>query len=105
MPSRRAIRSAVSCQRDGSAANAAINTVQSLTTDTPEGDWHSVAVCSDGSYGVAEGLISSFPVRTRGDKWEIVQGVDINEFSRSKIDASVKELQEEQSLVRELLPK
>ncbi|MFL6595114.1 MAG: malate dehydrogenase [Chthoniobacterales bacterium] len=89
----------------GSAANAAINTVQSLTSDTKGNDWHSVGVCSDGSYGVAEGLISSFPVRTRGDKWEIVQGVDVNEFSRSKIDASVAELEEERSLVAELLPK
>src|SRR4051812_10289502 len=89
----------------GSAANAAINTVQSLTSDTQRNDWHSVGVCSDGSYGVAEGLISSFPVRSRGDKWEIVQGVDVNEFSRSKIDASVAELEEERSLVGELLPK
>jgi malate dehydrogenase len=88
-----------------SAANAAIDSVRSLTIDTPGDDWHSVAVCSDGSYGVAEGLISSFPIRARGDKWEIVQGLEINEFSRSKIDASVKELQEEQSLVGELLPK
>jgi malate dehydrogenase len=87
-----------------SAANAAINTVQSLTSDTKDGDWNSVAVCSDGSYGVAEGLISSFPIRSHGNKWEIVQGVPINEFSRGKIDASVKELQEEQGLVRQLLP-
>jgi malate dehydrogenase len=88
----------------GSAANAAINTVQSLTSDTAGDDWHSVAVCSDGSYGVAEGLISSFPVRTRGGKWEIVQGVELNEFSRSKIDASVAELEEERAMVRELIP-
>src|SRR3954465_6418755 len=71
-----------------SAANAAINTVQSLTSETPANDWHSVAVCSDGSYGVAEGLISSFPIRSSGGKWEIVQGVELNEFSRSKVDAS-----------------
>jgi malate dehydrogenase len=87
----------------GSAANAIIDTVYSLTNDTPADDWHSVAVCSDGSYGVAEGLISSFPVRTRGDKWEIVQGVPLNEFSRAKIDASVAELKEEQVLVKDLL--
>jgi malate dehydrogenase len=87
-----------------SAANAAINTVQSLTSDTTDGDWNSVAVCSDGSYGVAEGVISSFQIRSRGNKWEIVQGVPINDFSRGKIDASVKELQEEQGLVRQLLP-
>ncbi|MGZ4984314.1 MAG: malate dehydrogenase [Chthoniobacterales bacterium] len=87
-----------------SAANAAISTVRSLTNDTPGDDWTSVAVCSDGSYSVPEGLISSFPVRSRGNKWEIVQGVSLNEFSRAKIDASVKELQEEQGLVRQLLP-
>ena len=88
-----------------SAANAIIDTVRSLTTDTPASDWHSVAVCSDGSYGVAEGLISSFPVRATGGKWEIVQGVELNEFSRAKIDASVAELEEERSLVGELIPK
>ena len=89
----------------GSAANAAIDTVRSLTSGTADDDWTSVAVCSDGSYGVAEGLISSFPVRARGDKWEIVQGVEVNDFSRSKIDASVAELQEERQLVDELIPK
>src|SRR4051794_35271663 len=79
----------------GSAANAIIDTVRSLTNDTPANDWTSVAVCSDGSYGVAEGLIASFPVRAKGGKWEIVQGVELNEFSRAKVDASVAELQEE----------
>ena len=87
----------------GSAANAVIDTVVSLTTDTPANDWHSVAVFSDGSYAVEKGLISSFPVRVRGGKWEIVQGLPINDFSRSKIDASVAELREEKSLVSELL--
>lgn len=86
-----------------SAANAAINTVVTLTTPTPAGDWFSVAVCSDGSYGVEKGLVSSFPIRTGGNKWEIVRGVPINEFSREKIDASVKELAEEKSLVASLL--
>src|SRR6478735_10573635 len=71
----------------GSAANAVVDTVVSLTTDTPANDWHSVAVYSDGSYGVEKQLISSFPVRVRGGKWEIVQGVPINDFSRAKIDA------------------
>jgi malate dehydrogenase len=88
----------------GSAANAIVDTVFSLTTDTPGNDWHSVAVCSDRSYDVEKGLISSFPVRVRGGKWEIVQGVPINDFSRSKIDASVAELKEEKSLVSELIP-
>src|SRR5216117_2309082 len=87
----------------GSAANAVVDAVFSLTNDTPGNDWHSVAVCSDGSYDVEKGLISSFPVRVRGGKWEIVQGVPINDFSRSKIDASVTELKEEKSLVAELL--
>ena len=89
----------------GSAANAVIDTVFSLTNDTPDNNWHSVAVCSDGSYDVEKGLISSFPVRVRGGKCEIVQGVPINDFSRTKIDASVGELKEEKSLVAELLGK
>jgi len=87
----------------GSAANAIVDTVRSLTTDTAEGDWHSVAVCSDGSYGVEEGLICSFPIRTRGGKWEIVQGVPLNDFGRAKTDASVAELKEEKALVSELI--
>jgi len=87
----------------GSAANAVVDTIVSLTTDTPADDWHSVAVCSDGSYGVEKGLISSFPVRVRGGKWEIVQGLPLNDFSRAKVDASIAELKEEKSLVGELL--
>jgi len=87
----------------GSAANAIVDTVRSLTNDTPGDDWHSVAVSSDGSYNVDEGLISSFPVRVRGGKWEIVQKVPINDFSRAKIDKSVAELKEEKSLVTDLL--
>ena len=87
----------------GSAANAIVGSVRSLTNDTPGDDWHSVAVCSDGSYDVDKGLISSFPVRVRGGKWEIVQKLPINEFSRGKIDKSVAELKEEKSLVTDLL--
>src|ERR1700716_1017241 len=87
----------------GSAANAVVDTVFSLINDTPGNEWHSVAICSDGSYDVEKGLISSFPVRVRGGKWEIVQGLPINDFSRAKIDASVAELKEEKSLVSELL--
>ena len=86
-----------------SAANAIVDTVRSLTESTAEGDWHSVAVCSDGSYGVEKGLICSFPIRTRGGKWEIVQNVALNEFSRGKTDASVAELKEEKALVSELI--
>ena len=89
----------------GSAANAVIDSVYSLINDTAGDNWHSVAVCSDGSYGVEKGLISSFPVRVRGGKWEIVQGIPLNEFSRTKIDASVAELKEEKSLVAESLGK
>jgi malate dehydrogenase len=86
-----------------SAATAIIGTVRSLTTDTAGDDWHSVAVCSDGSYGVEQGLISSFPIRSRGGKLGIVKNVLINEFSRTKIDASAAELKEERSMVSELL--
>ncbi|MEO7723162.1 MAG: malate dehydrogenase, partial [Chthoniobacterales bacterium] len=86
-----------------SAANAVVDTVRSLTTETKSGGWHSVAVCSDGSYGVEKDLISSFPIRSKGGKWEIVQDVPVNEFSRSKIDASVAELKEEKALVKDLL--
>src|SRR5213595_1969202 len=87
----------------GSASNAIIDTVCSLTNDTPANDWHSVAVCSAGSYDVEQGLISSFPVRVHAGTWEIVQDLPINDFSRAKIDASVAELKEEKSLVSELI--
>ena len=86
-----------------SAANAAVDTVRSLATPTPAGDWTSVAVCSEGSYGIEPGLITSFPIRTDGKKWEIVQDVPVNEFSRSKIDATVNELKEEKALVSTML--
>lgn len=87
-----------------SAANAAIDTVRSLTNPTPEGEWNSVCVASDGSYDTKEGLITSFPVRSDGENWEIVQGVPVNDFAREKIDVSVNELAEERSLVSDLLP-
>ncbi|MDG6105153.1 malate dehydrogenase [Dactylosporangium aurantiacum] len=85
-----------------SAASAAIDHVYDWVNGTPEGDWTSVALPSDGSYGVPEGLISSFPVVSRGGKWEIVQGLDIDEFSRARIDASVAELAEERTAVERL---
>jgi malate dehydrogenase len=85
-----------------SAANAAIDHVFDWVNGTPEGDWTSAAIPSDGSYGVAEGIISSFPVVSRGGAWEIVQGLEIDEFSRSRIDASVQELQEERDAVKAL---
>ncbi len=88
-----------------SAANAVVDSVRSLIEPTPAGDWHSLCVCSDGSYGVEKGLISSFPIRSDGRTREIVQGLQVNEFSRSKIDATVNELKEEKALVADLLPK
>jgi malate dehydrogenase len=85
-----------------SAANAAIDHVYSWVNGTPVGDWVSAGISSDGSYGVPEGLISSFPVTSRGGEWEIVQGLEIDDFSRARIDASVAELVEERTAVREL---
>ena len=85
-----------------SAANAAIDHIRSWHSGTPDGDWVSMAVPSDGSYGVPEGLISSFPCVCRDGAYEIVQGLDINEFSRERIDASVQELSDERDAVREL---
>ena len=87
-----------------SAANAIVDSVRSVTEPTAEGDWHSLCICSDGSYGVEAGLISSFPMCQTGDELSIVQDVPIDDFSRAKIDATVAELQEEKTLVAELLP-
>ena len=87
-----------------SAANAIVDSVRSVTEPTAEGDWHSLCICSDGSYGVEEGLISSFPMRNTGGELAIVQDVRINEFSRAKIDATTNELKEEKTLVADLLP-
>jgi malate dehydrogenase len=86
-----------------SAANAIVDSVRSVVQPTVSGDWHSVAVCSDGSYGVDPGLIFSFPVRSNGQKAEIVQGLPVNEFSRAKINTTLEELREERSIVTELL--
>jgi malate dehydrogenase len=82
-----------------SAANAAIDHVYDWVHGT---DWTSMAVVSDGSYGVPEGLISSFPVRTANGGWEIIQGLSIDDFSRARIDASVQELSEERDAVQQL---
>jgi malate dehydrogenase len=82
-----------------SAANAAIDHVHTWVHGTPEGDWTSAGVVSDGSYGVPEGLISSFPVTAKDGRFEIVQGLDIDDFSRERIDASVRELTEERDAV------
>ncbi|MBE1533629.1 malate dehydrogenase [Actinomadura algeriensis] len=85
-----------------SAASAAIDHVHTWVNGTAEGDWTSMAVVSDGSYGVPEGLISSFPVTTKDGEWSIVQGLEIDEFSRGRIDATVGELAEERDAVRKL---
>jgi malate dehydrogenase len=88
-----------------SAANAAVNTVYKLSTPTPAGDWFSVAVHTPGDYGIEKGLIFSYPIRTTGTQWEIVQDVPLNDFSKAKIAATEAELKEEKSLVADLLPK
>ena len=85
-----------------SAANAAIDHVRDWVRGTPAGDWVSMAVPSDGSYGVPEGLISSFPCTCAGGEWSIVQGLELDDYSRTRIDASVAELVEERDEVRKL---
>jgi malate dehydrogenase len=85
-----------------SAANAAVDHIRSWALGTPAGDWVSMAVVSDGSYGVPEGLVSSFPCTCADGQWSIVQGLDIDDYSRGKIDASTGELAEERDAVSEL---
>ncbi|WP_103339318.1 malate dehydrogenase [Amycolatopsis sp. CA-126428] len=85
-----------------SAASAAIDHVHTWVNGTPAGDWTSAAVASDGSYGVPEGLISSFPVTAENGQYKIVQGLEIDDFSRARIDASVAELVEERDTVAKL---
>ena len=87
-----------------SAAHAAIETVRSLTSDTPEGDWHSVALRSDGSYDIEEGLICGLPVRSNNQQASIVPNLPHNAFARERIDKSVNELKEERAMVADLLP-
>ncbi len=85
-----------------SAANATIAHVRDWLLGTPKGDWTSMAVVSDGSYGVPAGLVSSFPVRCRGGEWEIVQGLPLNAFARSRVNVSVDELKSEAEEVRSM---
>jgi malate dehydrogenase len=85
-----------------SAASATVDSAHDWLLGTAEGTWTSMAVASDGSYGVPEGLMSSFPVTTQAGNWSIVQGLDVGDFSRSRIDATVAELAEERDSVREL---
>ena len=87
-----------------SAANAALDTVVSLVNPTPAGDWHSVAVCSNGEYGTPEGLIFGFPVRTTADgAWEIVEGIEQNDWAQEKIKATTDELLMEKDAVQAML--
>lgn len=85
-----------------SAASAAIDHMRDWALGTPEGDWVSMGIPSDGSYGVPEGLIYGFPVTCKGGKYEIVQGLEVSDFSRAKMDATAKELEEERDEVRKL---
>jgi malate dehydrogenase len=85
-----------------SAANAALNHMRDWALGTGAGEWVSMGICSDGSYGVPQGLISSFPCTTKDGVWTIVPGLDLNDFSRTRIDASVAELGEERDAVAEL---
>ena len=86
-----------------SAAVAIVDTVSSMVKPIHASDWHSLCVCSDGSYGVEAGLISSFPIHSTGHELEIVQGLPISEFSREKINITVNELKEEKAMIKELL--
>jgi malate dehydrogenase len=85
-----------------SAASATIDAARDWLRGSAEDDWVSMAVASDGSYGVPEGLVYSYPVVTRNGDWEIVQGLEINEFSRGRMDATADELAEERDAVKEL---
>jgi malate dehydrogenase len=85
-----------------SAANAAIDHVRDWVAGTPEGDWVSMSVSSEGAYGVEEGLISGLPCTCAGGEWSVVEGLEINEFSRARIDASIDELRTERDTVRQL---
>ena len=86
-----------------SAANSIVDSVRALTTPTAVGETFSMCLCSDGSYDTPEGLIISFPCRTNGQKIEIVPDIELNEFSRAKFDASIKELSEERKAVKDLI--
>lgn len=86
-----------------SAANAAIDHIRDWALGTPEGDWASMGVPSDGSYGVPEGIIYGFPCTASGGRWSIVQGLEVNDFSRARMDATAAELQEEAEAVASLL--
>jgi malate dehydrogenase len=86
-----------------SAASAAINHIHDWALGTPDGDWVSMAIPADGSYGVEAGIVYSFPVRCSDGQYEIVQGLSIDDFSRARMDATEAELREERAAIEELL--
>ena len=85
-----------------SAANAALEHMRDWVLGGPEDDWLSMAIASDGSYGIPEGLVYSFPVTCKNGNYEVVQGLDINEFSRGRMDATQKELEEERDAIKHM---
>ncbi|MCK5887307.1 MAG: malate dehydrogenase, partial [Alcanivorax sp.] len=87
-----------------SAASAAVDHMRSWALGTADGDWVSMGIYSDGSYGIQEGLIYSFPCTCKDGDWSIVQGLEVNDFSRGKMEATEKELAEERDAVSHLLP-
>ena len=87
-----------------SAAQGAVDTVRSIIEPTVAEDWHSIALCADGSYGIEKGLVCSFPIRSDGNKVEIVEGLPTNTFSRANIETSAEELKEEKAMVTHLIP-
>ena len=97
-----AIIEARGASRAASAANAAIDHIHDWVLGTPEGDWVSMAIPTDGSYGVAEGVFSGYPCTCAGGEYEIVEGLEVGDFSRGRIEATVKELNEERAAVKEL---
>ncbi|MET0102505.1 MAG: malate dehydrogenase [Sedimenticola sp.] len=88
-----------------SAADAVVDHVHNWALGTPEGDWVSMSVPSDGSYGIEEGVVFSYPVTCKNGEYEIVQGLELDALSRSRLDASEKELRQERAIIEELLPK
>jgi malate dehydrogenase len=87
-----------------SAAQAAVETIHSIVNPTPVEDWHSVALPSDGSYGIEKGIVCSFPTRSDGSRVEVVQGVPIDDFARARIDTTIKELVYERAMVQDHIP-
>lgn len=86
-----------------SAANGAVDSIRNLSKSTPEGDWFSVAVPSDGSYGIPEGIVFGYPVRSDGNQYEIVQGLEWNEFAQEKIKTTLAELEQERETIKDML--